>query len=638
MIKAFIHKRYLAIILGCWLWMLPALRGHGQAAILPRLQQDLAQQRDSAGYVAVLGKIGALYASIHLDSSFYYARQMLEIATRQHDVSGMAAANNMLGWYYTAKTDYNVGITYAYKALLLNEQLGDSAQMVRSLNIIYGCYKNSGHPVEANNYFYRAFHMANRLPPEKDSITATMLVNYAWRFFNDSARTDSVRLVLRKAATILKKYPDSRATFYVAAFEADLMVKEGRGREAERSIYELANLAQQKGMPYVAMDMYGRLYDFQRLGYFADSTNYQDQAYQVAAQSGSMELNLYWLARLYDYYRSRQQPEKVVYYGNEIMRLATLDRYKINAQVSRQEANYIDFFLKGKALQSLSLANRIQQQELEKELAEKKNRTLVAVGLLIIILLLIALFTGRYLHYRRWKQQENALALSYVQLARTHAALTENDLFKNKLISMLASDFRTPLHHIIAVATQLKTGALTQPEVVSLLKQIGNASRKTLGAFNNILKWLRMQLSGFTYKPVTCKLLPLIAEALESLQEEMNDKRLTLVNRIAPALTVVADEEILRLVNIQLFQVAVTTARAGSVLVVSAYGEKGKITVRIMADGGPATRKLLEELKDKEHNIFALGIIISRDFMHKMKGGLIVQEEAEGFLMLEYTI
>lgn len=635
MIKAFVRSRYIAVLVAAgWLLLLPVLKSSGQAAVLPRLQRDLTQQRDSAGYVAVLGKIGALYASINLDSSFYYARQVLEIASRRKDLKGLADANNMLGWYYTAKTDYNVGIQYAYKALLLNEQLGDSAQMVRSLNIIYGCYKNSGHPAEANTYFYRAFHLANRLSPDKDSITATMLVNYAWRFLNDSTKIDSVRLVLQRAGAILKKYPDSRAGFYVAAFEADLMVRAGKGKVAEERIYTLADQAQQKGMSYVAMDMYARLYDFQRLGYFADSTRYQEQAYEVARQSASMELNLYWLGRLYDYHRNRRQPEKMVYYGNEIMRLAAMDRYYDH----HQEAAYIDFFLKEKALQALSLSTRIQQQELERELAEKKNRTLIVKGLLIIIILLIALFGSRYLHYRRWKQQENALELSYVQLAKTNAALTENDVFKNRLISMLATDFRTPLHHIIAVAEQLKAGTLTQPEITSLLKQIGNASRKTLDAFNNILKWLRLQLSGFVYQPVTTELLPVIAEALEPLQEEIRDKQLTIVNRVGPRITVVADAEILRLVNVQLLQVAVSTARPGTLLLISTYGEKGKVTVRLMVDGGAATRQLLEELKDKEHNIFALGIIISRDFMHKMKGGLVVEEEDNGFLMMEYTI
>lgn len=637
MIKSFVRQRWMVVLLIMSSWVLPVLKGSGQAPILPRLQRELQQQRDSAGYAALLGKIGALYASIHLDSSFYYARQVLEIATRQKYTKGMADANNMLGWYYTAKTDYNVGIQYAYKALLLNEQMGDSAQMVRSLNIIYGCYKNSGHPEEANNYFYRAFHLANRLPADKDSMAATMLVNYAWRFFDDSSRIDSVRLVLRRAATILKKYPDSRAAFYVAAFEADLMVRAGKGKEAEERIYRLAGLARQKGMPYVAMDMYGRLYDFQRLGYFADSTRYQEQAYEVARQSTSMEQNLYWLGRLYDYYRSQQQPEKVVYYGNEIMQLAAKDRYHTNLGVS-QEAAYIDFFLKEKALRTLSQFTRTQQLELERELAEKKNRRLIVEGLLIIIFLLIVLFTSRYLHYRRWKQQENALALSYVQLAKNNAALTENDIFKNRLISMLATDFRTPLHHIIAVADQLKTGTLSQPEVISLLKQIGNASRKTLDAFNNILKWLRLQLSGFVYQPVTCELLPAIVEALEPLQAEIQDKQLIIVNRVGPRITIVADMEILRLVNIQLLQVAVSTARPGALLLISSYGEKGKVTVRFLVDGGAATRKWLDELQDKEHNIFALGIIISRDFMHKMKGGLVVEEQANGFLMMEYTI
>lgn len=635
--RSYMPQRYIAalrvMLLLVLCLQLPG-KSYAQLSNLPKLQKVLAAQQDSTGYVAVLGKIGALYASIKLDSSFYYARKVLEISSRLRNKKGMADANNMLGWYYTAKTDYNVGITYAYKALKLNEQLGDSAQMVRSLNIIYGCYKNAGQPAEADKYFYRALHMAKRLPPDNDSMLATILVNYAWRFFNDSTRTDSVKLALLEARQILKKYPDSRAIFYVDAFEADLMVKAGRGREAENRIYALAGLAKKKGMLYVAMDMYGRLYDFQRLGYYADSTRYQELAYQVAAEAGNSEANLYWLARLYDYYRQRQQPDKIVYYSNEIMRLAAESRYHMNMT----GVDYIDFFLKEKTLQSLSMQNRTRQQLLEKELAEKRNNELLTAGLLVVTLLLLALFISRYLHYRQWKQQEQALAQSYVIMAKSHAALTENDVFKNKLISLLASDFRTPLHHIIAVAGHLKTGTLLQAEVVSLLRQIGGASRKTLDAFNNILKWIRLQLSGFIYNPVSCKLLPVIATALEPLKTETEDKALTIVNRVSTATDVVADAEMLELVNVQLLQIAVTVAADGSLLIISSYNENDKINVRIMVEPAEGPVKLLNELQDWENNVFALGIVISRDFMKKMKGTLTVQQEARRYLILEYTI
>ncbi|NML37087.1 HAMP domain-containing histidine kinase [Chitinophaga sp. G-6-1-13] len=605
-----------------------------QVPQMPELRRELLQQHDSAGYLAVLGKISALYDVIDVDSSFQYAVKIRDMAARLHDARGQADANDLMSWYYALKTDFGVAGIYAYKALKIHEQLGDSARIAKTLSNIYVYYRNMGRRKDANNYFYQAFKMASQLPPGNDSVYGILLVNYVMRFYKDSTHADSVRWALKRARQVIEEYPRSKISFYVDAYSLNDLVEKGQGRKAEETIYQLADNALRSGMPYVAMDMYGRLDDFPRMGYHPDTVRYQEKAYALGVQTGSIELNLYWLARLYDYYSRKKDAAHAVQYGREIMRLAAEKRYQPNAH----SFDYIEIFLKEKAVSDLRQQNRHQQQVLAAELTESDNNQLIVVGILIMVVLFLALFLGRYWHYQRLKQQDEALLRGYREMAAANQALTETDAFKNKLISILARDFRGPLVHLTAVAARFKSGNLSKAEMASFLKHISITSGKVLEVFDNILKWLRLQLSGYRYEPVRCLLLPLIQSALGPLEAELVRKQIIVKNYIPGSAAVLMDEEMLKLVNIQLLQIAVAVAQAGSMLEITVDRAMGQTEVYIRVKTGEDTHFVLAGLENWQDNGLALGLVISRDLMKMMNGYIIAEGQEHSYLAFGYIL
>ncbi|MGN7820304.1 sensor histidine kinase [Chitinophaga sp. 22536] len=616
--------------LACLLcWQLTA-----QVPQMPELRRELLQQRDSAGYLAVLGKISALYSVIDVDSSFQYALKVRDMAARLHNAKGLADANDLISWCYALKTDFGAAGIYAYKALKIHEQLGDSARIAKTLSNIYVYYRNMGRREDANNYFYQAFKMASRLPPGNDSVYGILLVNYVMRFYRDSTHADSVHWALKRARRVIQKYPRSKITFYVEAYSLNDLVEKGQGRQAEEMIYQLADKALRSGMPYVAMDMYGRLDDFPRMGYHPDTVRYQEKAYQLGVQTGSIELNLYWLARLYDYYTQKKDAGRVVQYGREIMRLAAEKRYQPNAH----SFDYINIFLKEKAVTDLRRQNRQREQLLAAELTESANNQLIVVGILIVVVLFLAFYLGRYWHYLRLKQQDEALLRGYREMAAANQALTETDAFKNKLISILARDFRGPLVHLTEVAARFKSGNLSKAEMASFLKHISVTSGKVLEVFDKILKWLRLQLSGYRYEPVRCLLLPLMQSALEPLEAELARKRLIVKNYIPASASALTDEEMLKLVNIQLLQIAVAVALAGSMLEISVDRTMAQTEVYIRVKTGEDARFVLEGLENWQDNGLALGLVISRDLMKMMNGYIIAEGQEHSYLAFGYIL
>ncbi|PSL50144.1 hypothetical protein CLV51_1011488 [Chitinophaga niastensis] len=637
MIKTFSHIRYKHITTAfCAVVMFLCLaeKGMAQSPQLPELQQELTQQHDSTRYADVMGKMGALYLMINIDSSFWYAIKEEELAARLQYKAGMADAYDVMSFCYALKTDFSIANVYAYKALQLHKALSDSARISKTLSNIYLYYRNLGRPVEANNYFNEAFYMAARLPPSQDSMYSILLVNYAMRFYKDSIHRDSVQWALKKARHISEKYPRSRLIFYIDAYAADELAKHGHGKEAEAKINMLADNALKRGLPYVAMDMYNRLEAYLQQGYFIDSTRYRALSYELAKKAGCIELNLSTLAGLYDYYSQKKDLSKISYYSNEIMRLAAQSRY----QQGSGPINYINYFLKERALQQITQRNFDQQQKLEKERVIRRHNKFIMAGIFTIVILLIALVFSRYRQYITSQQQEALLSKKYKDISLKNVTLRANDEFKNKLIAIIANDFRAPLQYIVEVAVHLKNNEMDQAVVAGLLKEIAGASGRTLTVFDNILKWIRLQLSGFVYRPAPCQLQNAMQTALQPLQPVIVQKKLEVVNKIPPDVEVSADVEMLRLVNLQLLQVAVNYAVGSSLLAIISWKENTTVYVQVIADTGGEVSAIVKSLSDWQQDMYALGYAIARDFIDKMNGEISVGESEGRYLTLTYTL
>src|SRR5690606_10703592 len=108
--------------------------------------------------------------------------------------------------------------------------------------------------------------------------------------------------------------------------------------------------------------------------------------------------------------------------------------------------------------------------------------------------LLLAFF---YYAYKRSRQNAGRLAEKYRVISEKNALLSRHDDFKNKLISLIAHDFRAPLVHLLEITDVLKDNPLGQEEAAALMMKVERSSRNTLHTFDSILRWINSQLSGF---------------------------------------------------------------------------------------------------------------------------------------------
>lgn len=597
------------------------LTSYGQDRVIRSLRADLFMQKDSMGYIDVLNQLGMQYHLRNTDSCFWYGVEAREIASRIGYQKGIAGALNNLSIFYMLKGNIRQAIEYGFRSLLLYREIRDDenvCQLLMNLSI-YHQYDNK--MPEAKRFLDQAMDVGKKL--SRDSMYSLVLINYAIRYEYDSTRRDSVKWAMERSKAIIARYPFSRVKYYIQAFEADEWMRAGEGGRAVKKINELADSALKEGLIVVAVDLLEHIDAYNRKGYAADVTPAREKAFELGRKAGYTDLMLPTVSNLYRHYTIRKNESRRDYYGRALRELVE----RRLALKQRNHLNHLEYFLKEQELGEWQLRNKIQETKLAQASLRKKTRTQI-VGFLGGILILLAGFTFfRYRAYKDLRRQEELLTSINRSIFEKNEQLRVHDDFKNKLIAILARDFREPLNNIVRVSGLFRNEDADRQSMEQVIEQAEISSRKTLLVFDNILRWIKSQLSGFVYSPAPCHLLELFEEVLPDVEDGV------VALHVPAGLMVAGDQEMLRFINRSLL------------------GCTGQLPVEIKATREEDQVKVVLSFKDNSHTVetvaslfeyrqaddMSVTLVICKDFMDKM-GGHISARKEEGFLLLVYTM
>lgn len=619
------------------LLLFSSYRAIAQTKEIAALRFGLSQAKDSLVYVDMLNQLGLYYHLSNTDSCFWFAKKAREIATRLNYKNGKAGALRNLGIVYSQKLNLPQAIAYEHEALQLYREAGDSASVCHIMNNLSIDYEESGDTVMERHYLHQAMSLGNQL--SNDSMFSLVLSNYILEYSMDSSRQDSVKWAHQRLHAITSRYPYSREWFYARIFDGVAMLKEGRGAAGEAHINKVADTAMQKGFRHLAIAAYYRILDdFIPMGYKADSIVYLEKIFLLSKQAGYYDMMMNTLPALYRHYSNTKDAGKTAFYGGAVSELA---RHQLELRKGRQQINYMEYFLKEQELKSLQLGNQVQQQAIEQSNMQRANRLLL-IMLLGGLLFLVAVITIVYYRsYRSSRQYERRLAAMNYSISEKNRLLRANDDFKNKLISVVAHDFRNPLENIIRMAVLMQTRSLDRDEMLRIIDQVQAASGKTLDIFESILRWIKSQLSGFVYAPAPCYIRDMMQEALLSVQHAAQKKGVSVKIDVADNIQVAAEREMLQFVHRSLLNSAVQFSLPGASVTVSSIGEDEMVKVLVKAERTIPDETLLPLFvyrgRDHKHGDAELTLIISKDFMDKMGGHISASQEGEG-LVFEYGL
>ncbi|SEA70096.1 Histidine kinase-, DNA gyrase B-, and HSP90-like ATPase [Chitinophaga terrae (ex Kim and Jung 2007)] len=300
-------------------------------------------------------------------------------------------------------------------------------------------------------------------------------------------------------------------------------------------------------------------------------------------------------------------------------------------QQGAEEADYLSYFFGSKLLESLLQEYHVHSPLLAGTGYNDRFVYYQVILILVIIVLVACLITAiirlyklsdpRMLSMEQWQQETE----------RSNMALKENDDFKNKLLSMIAHDFRTPLHNIVSITGFVNERVLTPAEATAMIGQVDKTAAHTLQLFEEISKWVRTQLSGFSYQPEVLQVRELLLETVESLKTTLEEKEIKLLLDVPLNHAVQADYEMLQFVHRNFLHNAVKFSPDNGVIRIhTSVNEKGT-TVYFTDEGSGIDGNILKGLFEWRHlskdpdrvgKGAGIALIICKDFIEKMGGDI----------------
>jgi signal transduction histidine kinase len=591
------------------------------------IQQDLPNIKDSLRYIDALNRLSLLYYQRNLDTCQEYARKAFAIAERKQYLPGKAGALNNMGIIYDLGNNPSLAFRYYTDALDIYKELKDTSNIVKLTMNIALVFNERGENEKGIRYFKDALDWGRHL--RNDSIVSLVLVNYL-SLYLDSIPRDSVQMYLDKARYIARRDHYSSVLLMVTQTEGMIDLKDGKRSIGVALLKEAEDNAIKQGASYVIMDILTALGDYFIKEDPDSAPKYYERGLEIAVNQGYNTYIKSFSRTLFDYYDAKGNLLKAGPFAESLLYIyAGEDTANVISGV-----DYIDYALATKELDNARTRN--------------ENRKLIILILSIFSISVAAIGLVLFQLYRLKQQHAVTLeALNGVVNERNNQ-LQQKHEFNNKLVSLLAHDFRQPINTAKNLAILLKEpDALSKNELQLLVESIEISSDAAIDIFENILAWIKRQLSGFSYQPVPLSLKDLVEEAMRPFLPTGDQRRIALVNAVSETITIHADRELLQFINRNLIHNAIKFTPDGSFIIISAHEADGEVVVCIQDQGKGINPTKLPQLfsgkkelnydSEKEKGA-GVALMICQDFIDRMFGRIWAENGKNKGAMFFYAL
>jgi signal transduction histidine kinase len=556
------------------------------------------------------------------------------LATKIGYDKGIAKAHMNIANSYHLRGD-NLRTVQSYlKALTIAEKIKDTGAVSRCYSGIGLVYISQKNYELAEEYLFKALRIEEAR--NKSSFLSTLYINLGTVYGNQ------------------KEYNKERE-YYQKALEIDTKDKSVLGqaisynnigesyRDEKQYKQALSYFEKSQSLSERINDQEGIMYCFNNKAWTYLGLNQLDSARTAALQSFQMATAMgqdYFKQEIYrtlaEIYKALKNHQEAAQY------------FELYAQISDSLAL---------SETALKVAQMPVNYELEKEkklndtlrTKEEFNKNLIllitGVGLVIVSVFALILFTfnRRYIkinHQLNEEKEERALQAEYLQQKNTAIEQHREDLqalnqVKDKLFSIIAHDFRSPLNSLQGTLNLLNGGNLSESDLQMLLQKLSHKVNDTRDMLDNLLNWAKGQMRGIEVHPQQINLYEIAEEHIRLFQPIADNKKIELQNKLNETLKVSADIDMLRVILRNLLSNAIKFTVRGGVVKIEAmdYAENDDLVQIAVKDTGVG---ITDEVRDKIFNLTTyysaegtahekgtgLGLILAKDFVER-NGGTI---------------
>ncbi|MBN2350002.1 MAG: HAMP domain-containing histidine kinase [Bacteroidales bacterium] len=236
-------------------------------------------------------------------------------------------------------------------------------------------------------------------------------------------------------------------------------------------------------------------------------------------------------------------------------------------------------------------------------------------------------------------KEKHILENTLSQLNQANNALKELNTGKDRFISILAHDLKSPLGSMLGFTGLLKNNITTysKEKIKSQVDIVYNATQHTLNLLDDILLWVKAESDRLPYEPQKHSLDKIIAHVLKNLRHIAENKNILIHHDVAGDLHIFGDINMVQTVLRNLVSNAIKFTSPGGRITVYAIQEGSSARITVSDTGVGIRPETLNKLFNISHKITTegtngekgtgLGLLLCKEFVEKHGGKIWVESE-----------
>jgi two-component system sensor histidine kinase/response regulator len=364
------------------------------------------------------------------------------------------------------------------------------------------------------------------------------------------------------------------------------------------------------------------------------------QAYRNASAISAFNLLKDAATKVVDAYRQKGEILKAAQWQDSLVKV-------LKAQ-NENEKEYANNFID--VIKNQDAKNTNAEKEVEKQRQVQKDQLLIiTVGtfILIIVAVLAVLalvnyqrqrFFGKELKQKNEIIEKNSASLDQLnkEISNQNQLLETDNKTKNKLLSIISHDLRTPLVNTKGVLNLVNQGMVPPEEADRLLQLLETQYLGTTSLLDNLLFWIKGQMEGKEDDKVKVGLYQLMKTLQEEHSLPLSKKKIELKNLIDPDLTIETEKEMIRIVCRNLISNAIKFTNEGGFIELSSHVQGNDLYLTVKDSGIGMTQADIEKVNAKQYynttgtsyeKGSGFGLMLCRDLISKAGGELSINSE-----------
>jgi signal transduction histidine kinase len=591
------------------------------------LLQILATSPNDTTKVMLLNDLVLSLRDKDPNAALDYALDASALAKELDFQKGLGSILQNLGWIYYRKGDFTDALENSLEALEINRQFNDSTVVANCLNNIGAIQYERKQFASAISYFKRGYILSRML--NDNAIMSRSLNNISFSYLA-LKQLDSAEYFVRLAIEEGDKARDRFKTGFSDRILGDIYFEKGEYSLALETYLECLNGARQRDQnSLIASTLHRVARAYLKLKQPDKALTYLLENAEKTRKLGYKDELEKTYALLIDAYVQKNDIRRAFESQSQYIAIHdSLFNENNSQQLAQMESRYEDA-IKEARIELLTKDKELQEEEiwLQRITIYSSLAGVTLLGVLVFILL----------NFNRKVTRANKELGERNEEVRTQTEqLSQLNTTKDKLLSIIGHDLRSPINGLRGLIELASKGALTQEEFQEYSVKVKQNLDYLSDDLDNLLVWARSQLGSMSTLSQNIPLAKAVAYKVSLFEAIARSKSIALEADVADDVQVYADPNHLSIILRNLISNAIKFSSAGGTITIKGITKDDKVLMSVTDRGvGMSAEdvRLVTEGKDftrpgtgQEKGI-GLGLVLVKEFVTKNNGRIVVESE-----------